>query len=528
MATNRFTANAVLGAQVNTLVLSGTIATSQYYAVAINGKTVSYTALNTDTNALATAALLANLQASTIPEFLEVSWAAGVNSTTITGTAQAVGMPFTQTSSATGTGTLVTTAGIAQPAISSTSTATSGGTLLDTTQYFYRLTAINAFGETQASTEASRTTGNSGGNTNTITVNWATAPAGTGITGFNIYRSTTTNTEVLLATTGSSAASYVDTGTAAGSTAYPTVNTTVNSGPNDWSVPANWSLGSVPAAGQDIVINNCATDLTWNVPSSGPTFATWTQDASFTGRLGLPDISESGGYFEYRQRFAVFGVTNGNAATFGNGVGGGSGRTRINFNATQPVITVYATGQPIDPTIEALQLTNTASGATLTAFAGSIGLCVVPGDTATLTTINVGSINNPATDVTLRATSGLTLATLNQNGGDITLNAGLTTITKTLGTTTILGTGAVTTMTLQGGTLWYESSGTITTLSLQGGVIDFSRDNRARTITTATVYKGSGVNDPAKTTTPGWQLVGCGIQDLQVFNLGTNLTVTRS
>ena len=83
------------------------------------------------------------------------------------------GLPVHQHLGCHGAGTLTTQASIAAPTISSTSTATSGGALLDTTEYFYKLTRWNACGETAASAEVNRTTGNSGSNVNTITINYA-------------------------------------------------------------------------------------------------------------------------------------------------------------------------------------------------------------------------------------------------------------------------------------------------------------------------------------------------------------------
>jgi hypothetical protein len=94
-------------AQLNTITVGGTAANGQVYTVTINGKTVTYTANGTDTNTTIATALQTNLANSTIGEFTEETWAnpsAGV----ITATANTAGMPFTQTSSATGTGTLVT------------------------------------------------------------------------------------------------------------------------------------------------------------------------------------------------------------------------------------------------------------------------------------------------------------------------------------------------------------------------------------------------------------------------------------
>src|SRR5579872_4832055 len=107
MSTKRWAGGAPATAQLNTITVGGSAATSQVYSIVIGNQTVSYTALVSDTNTTIATALQLLLVASTIPQFLEVTWtnpSAGV----IVGTANTPGYPFTNTSSATGTGTLVT------------------------------------------------------------------------------------------------------------------------------------------------------------------------------------------------------------------------------------------------------------------------------------------------------------------------------------------------------------------------------------------------------------------------------------
>lgn len=107
MTVQRWRGDAPATAQVNTITVGGTAANGQVYSVTINGKPVAYTATGADTNTTIATALQALLAASTIAEFQEVTWSnpsAGV----VKGTANTAGMDFVNTSSATGTGTLVT------------------------------------------------------------------------------------------------------------------------------------------------------------------------------------------------------------------------------------------------------------------------------------------------------------------------------------------------------------------------------------------------------------------------------------
>jgi hypothetical protein len=129
VATRSFIASAPTVAQVNTIAVGGTAATSQIYSCTINDKTLGYTALVSDSNATIAAALQAILALSFITEFQEVTWT--VLSNVITGTMKNAGQTFANTSSATGTGTLVTATAVANSGPSDISVATnwSGATL---------------------------------------------------------------------------------------------------------------------------------------------------------------------------------------------------------------------------------------------------------------------------------------------------------------------------------------------------------------------------------------------------------------
>jgi uncharacterized phage protein gp47/JayE len=95
-----------------------------------------------------------------------------------------------------------------------------GGTIPAGT-YFYVVTAVNADGETAASNELSNTLS---GTTSKVTLGWSTVADATS---YNIYRSTTTGTEVYLDTVyGSGTTSYIDLGSATpGVTTPPTTST---------------------------------------------------------------------------------------------------------------------------------------------------------------------------------------------------------------------------------------------------------------------------------------------------------------
>lgn len=110
-------------------------------------------------------------------------------------------------------GDLLTGAGLAAPVQAAAGTATSGGTLTDSTTYYYVVTAVDFNGvESVVSNEISKATGNSGGNTNTITVNWAVVA---GTQKYRVYRGTATGAQsVVYEVSGGASITYVDTNAA--------------------------------------------------------------------------------------------------------------------------------------------------------------------------------------------------------------------------------------------------------------------------------------------------------------------------
>lgn len=115
---------------------------------------------------------------------------------------------------------------------------TSGGSLTFSTTYFYKVTAIDsAGGETAASTESSNTIAGSG-SLRQIPLTWT---AVTGASGYRIYRSTTTNTEVYLTSVLTN--SYTDTGTVTIGTVSPPSTTTAVVSTNNSNSTLQISVG---------------------------------------------------------------------------------------------------------------------------------------------------------------------------------------------------------------------------------------------------------------------------------------------
>lgn len=518
-------------AQVSTLVVGGTPAVGQVYSVFMglnSAKVVSYAALGGDTNITIAAALQLLLSASTFGEFAEVTWANTASSAVITGTAIAAGVPFSSTSSATGTGTLVTTPGIANPTISSTSTATTGGTLADATEFFYTLTALNACGETAQSAEVNRTTGSSAG-TNTITLNWS-APAGTGITGYKIYGRATTSAEQYITTVGPAATSYVDTGSISPSGAPPTANTTVSSGPNDISCRGNYSGNLLPVNSDSFYLTNSSQGLLYNLNVlSGVTLALMQVDTTFTGAIGLPAYNANG-YQEYRPQKLAVGAT---LLNYLPGTGGGNGFHQITLGSVQTTANLAVAAQPTVQGRPALLIEGTNASNTLTVTQGNVASAIDPGVISTWATVRIGYQTQVNSDVQLNLGPDCTLTTIVQDGGQATVQAAFTTWTVNAGSAVVLGSGAGTTLDNEAGSISYEGTGTITTLTVgEAATFDKSADPRTMTVTNCTCY--GTINDPNKVITFTNPIsVPLGLANSSggvgaVINWGTKFSVQRS
>jgi hypothetical protein len=143
MASPRFTGNAPLVAQLQTITV-GTYDNTSTYKLTIGNKVVSVVGSGGSAATTATA-LLAALNASTYPEFLEITWASG-GSAIITGTANGTGLlkgkPFTVVESVTGgtgdfTSNVTTTAASGPNDVSLAQNWSTGVVLADTDSVYF-------------------------------------------------------------------------------------------------------------------------------------------------------------------------------------------------------------------------------------------------------------------------------------------------------------------------------------------------------------------------------------------------------
>ena len=105
----------------------------------------------------------------------------------------------------------------------------------------------------------------------------------------------TDNTTNILATGPADGTPFTQTSSSSGGT-LSTTTTTTPTGPNWVSNAANWSENAVPAAADNIVIDNTDVSLLYGTLSNAPTSI--TVGMAFTGAIGLPARNPNG-YAEY-------------------------------------------------------------------------------------------------------------------------------------------------------------------------------------------------------------------------------------
>lgn len=246
----------------------------------------------------------------------------------------------------------------------------------------------------------------------------------------------------------------------------------------DWAVTTNWQEGSVPIAGDDVVIKNNAVAITASLNQSAVTLASFTCDSTYTGTIG-----SSSAYLQVGATLVSIGAPS-NSATAGTG----SPRIKLDFGSVQTTITVYSTcATTSDAGLEPFRWKGThASNKCYVVGGGRVGVATtLTSEVATLTEWDV-----TGSGAVLNLGPGCTLTTGYATAGNTTVNSTMTTLTVSPGATvTTQGTGAVTTANV-GGTLNSNSSGTITTCNLYAqGRADFSQNPASRAVTTLNHYK---------------------------------------
>jgi len=292
-------------------------------------------------------------------------------------------------------------------------------------------------------------------------------------------------------------------------------DSTVTSGPNDWSTAANWSAGSIPANGDDVVIDSSSVNISWGLAQSGVTLDSLTIKKIFTGKIGLNSRAfatsidaetEDATEVEYRQAYLNIKSDRWDIGeNFGPSKPAGSQRIMMDVDANPgTIINIFDTSStPSETGLPSIRIL--CNDATTDLFVrkaqGGVGIAVDAADE--VSSIRKVSISDNSTTSRMTLSSGVTVLNYDQKGGINVLDAAatITTVDVKGGTLTSEGDYTVTTGTISGGTWVFNHTKTsgveIATLTIDGGTLDANQVNEARTITTLNLNNGGTVKaDP--------------------------------
>jgi hypothetical protein len=309
-------------------------------------------------------------------------------------------------------------------------------------------------------------------------------------------------------------------GDAADSQTFILVHTTVSSGPNAASTPANYSGGALPVNSDTLVFENSAGSVLWGLDAlAAVTLANLQVKQSYTGTIGLPRNNGSGttSYLEYREQYLKVGATN---WSIGLGDGSGSGRLKFDFGSVQFTGSVFNSGSQAESYIPSILLLGTHESNALTVLKGTVGVAIFAGEVSTLASLGLGYVSSIQGDANVQLGDGVTLTTITKAGGILLLGSNVTTFTQYDGQTTVKNAATIATGTV-GGTIIDRSSGTwgATAFTLLGnGIYDHGKSLTAKTITNLNGYKGAKYLDPygVVTLTNGLIHSGCKPGDITI------------
>jgi hypothetical protein len=388
------------------------------------------------------------------------------------------------------------------------------------------------------------------GNTFTVTINakaiTVTATAGTvaNVTGLLVtalsastegeFREITwtDSTTHVTATGPADGTPFTQTSSASGGTATnTTATTTTGSGPNYYSLAANWSGGAVPVNSDTAVFDSgSSVDCLHGLAQSAVTLTELRVEAGYTGKIGLPERNARFGYTEYR---ATYLATSATAVNIGAGPGAGSPRINLNTGTALATVNVYSTGQPEANAPAAFVWKGTHASGVVNRYGGSVAIAPYAGEVATVLTLRCSETSGQAQRGTASVTvgAGVTFSgDLYQSGGTVTTAASIgDDVFQDGGTLTLTAAAAITGDTLCSGTIVVTTSGSIGAVTVRtGGVLDFTRDLRAHTTGTITVYAGGTLDDRYGTIPTSTSVVTPeGIESCTI-KLGKGITFDRS
>ena len=298
-------------------------------------------------------------------------------------------------------------------------------------------------------------------------------------------------------------------------------------GTEDWSVAANWSLGTVPDTNSEVHID--VRDTMYDITAGlDQTAAGQINEINiYQGYTGL--IGTTTAYLQVNTAELNIGIPSGRPAEQGSGririelQDAGSTEVHIHDTAAAPADAGHA---PV------ILLSQAGSGNHDVSISGGIvGLATLEqGDRFTYTSVTITpeGPSTPHVTIGFGAESG---AVFNMSRGVVhDQGAGNTTVNVRGGEFTSWNSGAYTNVNVYDGVFRHNSEGTITNLMVSGGgVFTSAADARAKTISNIDLYNGATLdldtgNALSITATNHIDLQRCGLADV-TLRLGKNLTI---
>ena len=265
---------------------------------------------------------------------------------------------------------------------------------------------------------------------------------------------------------------------------------TASAGPNHADDPNNWTLGTVPAGTDSVVVNGGAS-LLWGLGSI--TCAAWEFRPGFQNEVGLPPYNATG-YAEYRTPELTI-----NAPTVV--VDCPSSRLFLKAVAGSSWL-VRSTGTRGDASTPALDIGATGNPAAVSVAGGDVGF--LTRDESAARTVTAASLTGDGSVLTTGRTS--TVTALDMDRGTAVALGTVSALTMGRGSYT-QAEGALTAFTAYGGTIYLNHAGSTTpTCRGTGGgelgpVVDCSANNLARTFPNSEFVGGAYLLDENKSVT---------------------------
>lgn len=243
----------------------------------------------------------------------------------------------------------------------------------------------------------------------------------------------------------------------------------------------NWSDGTAPVAGDTLHFRNGAAGVAPGQDTSAATYAKVIFDDGYTGivaNVPAPWVIAASVVEIWSE----------------------SGSINLDLTNVASVVNVHnsASESSVDEGRPPIYIKANENTTVINVFSGNVAVADLPGDTATIGTLNVGWLSSAVSGspvVTVGA--GCTLTTGNIRSGTCTMRGNGTNLTQYGGELTLNTADSFSNVSVYGGTFYGDAFNTITNFAAAGtsgaAVADFLRTSNARTITNTSVGRNATV-----------------------------------